>query len=299
MLKITKIRLSAVILGLAALFMGGAVLSSQPAVPVQAATEVRVIVESGELTPAFDVDTPVDNQSGGNTYDVLSSGQNISNVDISVDGSFVRTESIDESGVFSLKDLGDLVLADVTPGLHFLHFVAHPKNGTYADIIVDRIVIIAANAPKIINVEPLTVLTTGGDTITITGENLGTVTSALVDGQTCTDLVVVNNQTVACKVPVHSAGYAKVSVTSPEGIYTKLRAILYVPPTTPSPAPSSPILPFLPLPPATGLFALGGLIITNYDIITWLLIVSFAALILAVLVFSNKKTAKKTARSKK
>ena len=211
--------------------------------------EVRI---DGVQTAAFDVDSPVDNQDGGNTYRIVVSGENISDVDVYVDGVYYGTFPVDETGTFTGKDIGQIIIpGGGTPGTSYnVEFVGHPKLGQEPDIIVNRTVNFTVDAPVIDKVDPSTVVGLTGGEITIKGDNFDGATSVKVDGIECKDMKVIDSHTITCMAPKHALGYVDVSVTTPYGTYTKLRAFEYVAPGVPS----------------TGLFRIGDNIVKTFDV---------------------------------
>lgn len=71
--------------------------------------------------------------------------------------------------------------------------------------------------PVITSIVPGAGPTTGGTTVTISGQNFTGATSVTFDGIPCTSLNVVSATTITCVTPAHAAGTVEVVVTTPAG----------------------------------------------------------------------------------
>ena len=256
-----KLLLKIMVLAVLGLIVGltGGGLPAASAIP--GSTVVSVRIRSTDPQVLFDVDQPVANQSGGRTIEVVFSGANVSTVEVFIDGASTpfATITIDMADSFGPQSFGQITLpSGVAAGDHTLLFLAHPKedDDLLSPVAVERNITVSPDAPQIDSVNPLTVSTAGGDVITITGQNFSGATAVTVGGQPCLSFNIINSTTIHCTVPARLAGYADVTVTTPQGTYTKRRAILYVEPSQ-------------ILPPETGVFRLGDQIVTTYDMV-WL-----------------------------
>lgn len=139
-------------------------------------------------------------------------------------------------------------------------------------------------APIISGISPDQGPISGGTVVTITGNNLDTVTDIDFGGVACTDITVIDPQTIQCTTSAHVAGDVDVTVTNLIGSFTSYNAFSFV-------------LGVLPLPPSTGLF---GASISSLDI--QCLLVFALVLIIGVVIFlmacQQKRRANK-AKSKK
>ncbi|WP_322797105.1 Calx-beta domain-containing protein [Tepidiforma sp.] len=74
--------------------------------------------------------------------------------------------------------------------------------------------------PVITAVNPAAGPTTGGQTVTITGQNFTGATSVTFGGVPCTSLTVVSSTQITCVTPANPAGTVEVIVTTPNGSNT-------------------------------------------------------------------------------
>ena len=160
-----------------------------------------------------------------------------------------------------------------------------------------NVVITDSSTPLINGITPDQGPIEGGTRIRIRGKNLGNVVDVTVGGNTCTNLAVIDSDTIECDTPPGTAGLADVTVTTVEGwTNTKQNGFTYYEESKPIP----PIPPILPLPPATGLFTLGNLgKITNYDIIFIIAGSLVIGGVIFLMVCGNSKDNKKISKTKK
>ncbi|MGE3076558.1 MAG: Calx-beta domain-containing protein [Dehalococcoidia bacterium] len=71
--------------------------------------------------------------------------------------------------------------------------------------------------PSITNISPGSGTTLGGTPVTISGVNFTGATSVTFGGLICGSIVVVNDTTITCVTPAHTAGAVDVIVTTPSG----------------------------------------------------------------------------------
>lgn len=71
--------------------------------------------------------------------------------------------------------------------------------------------------PVVTSVVPAAGPTTGGQLVTVTGQNFTGATSVTFDGVPCTSLTVVSATQLTCVTPPHAAGTVEVVVTTPNG----------------------------------------------------------------------------------
>lgn len=105
---------------------------------------------------------------------------------------------------------------------------------------------IPSPAPSIDGVRPNTGPASGGTVITVEGEAFFGVTSVTVGGGACTEVQVIDEQTLTCAAPAGTAGPADVVVRALGGSATAAGAFTYIgapippPPPTPDTAPVTP-----------------------------------------------------------
>ncbi|MDR2524342.1 MAG: IPT/TIG domain-containing protein [Candidatus Nomurabacteria bacterium] len=256
----------------------------------QAASSV-VEVQVTANTIQFDVDTPQNGNSGGNAYDLVFTGQNVSTVDIYLDGGTtpLTTITVNESGSFGPQNYGQLVLPqDVTLGGHNLHFVAHAKDGSLSDVTVDRAITVALSAPRITSVSPNPVPTAGNVIVKINGENLDGATEVLIDGSPCAKpFTQISPTQIECLVPAHKVGKVSVTVTTPNGTYTFAAnfrgALIYADG-------------FIPGVPSTGLFMFGDRVVTNYDLMLFAVLLLIIGVVILLINCGAKNSPRRVAR---
>jgi len=84
--------------------------------------------------------------------------------------------------------------------------------------------------PNITSISQLTGSTTGGTSVTITGTTFTGATSVTFDGLDATSIDVVNNTTITCITPAHSAGAVNVIVTTIGGPSGAFSSFTYITP---------------------------------------------------------------------
>lgn len=105
---------------------------------------------------------------------------------------------------------------------------------------------IPSPAPSIAEVSPATGPASGGTVITVEGEAFFGVTSVTVGGAACTEVQVIDEQTLTCAAPAGADGAADVVVRALGGSATAAGAFTYIgapippPPPTPDTAPVTP-----------------------------------------------------------
>jgi len=77
-----------------------------------------------------------------------------------------------------------------------------------------------AAPPTVTGILPLTGVTAGGTTVTITGANFTGATAVTIGGTSATGVTVVDDATIQAITPAHGAGLADVVVTTPSGSAT-------------------------------------------------------------------------------
>jgi len=159
-----------------------------------------------------------------------------------------------------------------------------------------NVVVESSDLPIIDSISPDRGPTSGGDTITITGDNFDNVTEVIIGGSQCTDLVIVDSHTITCTVPPGAEGSADVTLVTSEGwSRTKDDGYTYYDDSEPPIPPK----PQLPLPPATGLFTLGGWgTITNYDIMFIIAGLLVLGGVIFLMVHSSHKGTKQASKGK-
>jgi hypothetical protein len=70
--------------------------------------------------------------------------------------------------------------------------------------------------PIIFSIVPPNSLITGGETITITGQNFNSQTTVTIDGHSCTSMDYISPTEIQCQVPAHPAGSVPVIVVGPD-----------------------------------------------------------------------------------
>jgi hypothetical protein len=166
-----------------------------------------------------------------------------------------------------------LAMASVL-ALTLYNLITNPKISVYGiDDGVNVSVQVEGSAtcspPRIDNVKPLTGSTSGGEEITITGDNLSCVDEVFVAGALkCEPITHINNQILKCTMPPHAEGYTDITVVSPGyGESTKNNGFLYLGDGD------------LPLPPNTGLFRLGDKIVTLYELLSVLIVMMLLGIV--------------------
>lgn len=84
-----------------------------------------------------------------------------------------------------------------------------------------------ADPPQIASVSPSRGSTAGGDTVTVSGQFLGSATSLLIDGVPVA-FTVVDANTITAVTPAHARAIVDVAVTTPDGTATAAGAYRYV-----------------------------------------------------------------------
>ncbi|MDR1300522.1 MAG: IPT/TIG domain-containing protein [Candidatus Nomurabacteria bacterium] len=275
------------------LFTAGAVAAGGFIAPEEAgATDISIEIIKSPMM--FNVDTPIDGQSGGNTYPVTLTGENVNTVDVYLDGSFFETININDSAAFSSLKVGNIILPNsVGQGPHLLEFTAHVKDGVSPDISRQLTVVWQSNAPQIDKVDPDVVPTEGGRVIRIFGSSFTGTSQVYVDDTQCTNFSVISDSEIDCAVPPHVASYVNVSVATKTGIYTRINALRY----------AEGLFPWIP---NTGAFRIGDKIVTTHDVAAMLLCTWILFMILALSVIvcrkcfnKNSKRSKKTRKTTK
>jgi len=171
------------------------------------------------------------------------------------------------------------------------HVMINPKaivHGANGEINVSVKVTAPLSAPpEITEIGPLTGPTDGGTEIIIKGKNLDTVTDIDIgNGLKCEPITFMSETEIRCIMPPHEEGYVDVTVTSPDyGSATKDNGFRYLGGAS------------LPGVPNTGLFRLGGRIVTLYDALTILAIVALWAVAIWLIIWKRlyrRKTDKQT-----
>jgi len=70
--------------------------------------------------------------------------------------------------------------------------------------------------PIIFSIVPPNSLITGGETITITGQNFNPQTTVTIDGHACTSMDYISPTEIQCQVPAHPSGSVPVIVVGPD-----------------------------------------------------------------------------------
>jgi hypothetical protein len=127
--------------------------------------------------------------------------------------------------------------------------------------------------------------------VIIKGENLGNATEVLFGGMPCQNFVIVDDQTITCSTPPHTAGNVAVVVkTATDGAWAIQDGFNYVA-NYPVPLPV--------LPPNTGLFKLGSFVVTTYDVFIAAALGLLMATVLFIVVDTPKKRSARAAARKK
>lgn len=93
-------------------------------------------------------------------------------------------------------------------------------------------------APVVQTIAPPSGPTAGGTLITLTGQYFTPGTAVLFDSLTATDLVLINDTTLALRTPAHAAGFVTLAVVAPDGTTTTVsKAFEYIAPVPPPPPP--------------------------------------------------------------
>ena len=92
-------------------------------------------------------------------------------------------------------------------------------------------------APTITSVSPSSGLLLGGDPVTITGTGFVNVSSVKFGGSNASNVVVVNDTTITCDTPAHTAGTVDVTVTNAAGTGTKTNGFTFNDTPVPAVAP--------------------------------------------------------------
>lgn len=100
--------------------------------------------------------------------------------------------------------------------------------------------------PSIAEVSPATGPASGGTVITVEGEAFFGVTSVTVGGAACTEVQVIDEQTLTCAVPASTAGPADVVVRALGGSATAAGAFTYIGAPIPPPPPAPDTAPVTP-----------------------------------------------------
>ncbi|MDR1300465.1 MAG: IPT/TIG domain-containing protein [Candidatus Nomurabacteria bacterium] len=139
-------------------------------------------------------------------------------------------------------------------------------------------------------VDPDIVSTDGQKEVTIYGEGFEDITSVFIDDQPCIEYTVVSGSEIKCIVPPHVKGRVDVTVNREDSkSYTLIGGIEYIESKPPLPS-LPPFLPF-PLPPNTGLFRIGDVVVTNYGLFVATMVVVLGLLIVLVV---KRKSAQKS-----
>ncbi|MBB5752874.1 IPT/TIG domain-containing protein [Prosthecomicrobium pneumaticum] len=93
----------------------------------------------------------------------------------------------------------------------------------------------SAGGPELTSLSPDFGVTTGGDSVTLTGTGFTGATGVTFGGTAATDLSVTNDTTLTVKTPAHAEGAVDVVVTTPGGSDTLASGFTYYPPVTLSP----------------------------------------------------------------
>lgn len=100
---------------------------------------------------------------------------------------------------------------------------------TNLDRVLDEAdALLAADAPTASDISPATGTTLGGDTVTITGTKLLSVTGVTFGGTAATSVVASSDTTLTCVTPAKTAGAKDVVITTQGGSVTKTGFFTYV-----------------------------------------------------------------------
>jgi hypothetical protein len=275
--------LSALVVPLFAWFSGVAVLSSE----VSAVSQVNVTADTQVLPIIFNVTDPADGAEVGQTFDVTVSGQNVDTVDVYLNNVLYGTWTVGSDGAFGPQVIGTVDLgASADFGDYQLKLVAHSKEGTTQTATINQTVEYVSDAPRVDSVNPLAISTEGGETVTIRGRNFTGATVVQVGGVDCESFTVIDDNTITCVTAPHPSGMVDVSVTTDKGSYTAPNLIRYI-------EPGGGVLP-----PNTGLFYLGNMVVTSYDMFAFFAVMLAAGVLIFMLVVKHSGSKKKTAGRK-
>jgi hypothetical protein len=138
----------------------------------------------------------------------------------------------------------------------------------------------SCSPPEIKDINPLTGPGSGGIEATITGDNLNCVDEVLVgESLKCEPITHIDNSELKCIMPPHTEGYVSITVVaSGHGESTKDNGFRYIGNSADDTSP--------PLVPNTGLFRLGGQIVTLYDVLAFIAI-TVPCLVAALIVWKR------------
>ena len=184
---------------------------------------------SGYSIPTISAATPLTNNSWGFSLtnpDPTPLTANFSTVPSSAAPTTLKSTSI-------ATDDGTTDIPDVVNIYYGAKVDSTIPSGTYGNTVLYTATSNLVDAPSITSVSPSTGPTTGGTTITITGDNFDSTTNVTVDGEDCFNIQIISNTQITCDTPSNvNPGPVDVTITTQGGEETLTDGFTYQLPIT-------------------------------------------------------------------
>lgn len=232
------------------------------------ASTIEVFIEEADTDTSVEVVDPLDGSTVGNDPIIITvNGENIDTIRVYLDnnsGTPIAIIPIGQAGEFT-ENIEITLPSSLSNGNHTIIVEGNSLVGT-PEVKTDNVAInYNGGQPQIDEILPFNGPSEGGTEITIKGDNFTPDSTVVIGDEDCLNVIFVDQYTLKCATPPHSAGDVNIVVTTPNGTVTKENGFRYV---------------FMDvLVPNTGLFQIGSKTVSLYEVIgiIALLIVLIAA----------------------